>query len=144
METLHAHLLSLMDERDRRYEQRAVAQERAVDLALQRVDKEFHEHLEQVKIENRLALANQDKALSKQEQATDRRFESINEFRTSLADQARNFLPRNEYDRSLGGLAKRLDDLHNSILERIEASGKSCTAQIEALEVRVVSIEALR
>ena len=143
LETLHEHLVSIMDERDRRYEQRFLAQEKAVDLALQRVDKEFHEHLQQVRDENRLALAHQDKAVLKQEQSTEKRFEAVNEFRATLSDQAAGFLPRTEYDRSLGGLAKRLDELHTMLLERIESASRACTSQVEAVETRVNAVEML-
>ena len=143
IETLYTHLSSIMDERDRRYEQRFLAQEKAVDLALQRVDKEFHEHLQQVRDENRLALAHQDKAVLKQEQAMEKRFDAVNEFRAQLYDQAANFLPRNEYDRSLGGLAKRVDELHTTMLERIESSSKACTAAVEVVEGRVTAVESM-
>ena len=43
------------------------------------------------------ALASFDKAIAKAEAATESRFASVNEFRETLADQARGFLPRTEY-----------------------------------------------
>lgn len=44
-----------------------------------------------------LALASADKAIAKAELATDRRFDSVNEFRATLSDQATQFLSRDEY-----------------------------------------------
>lgn len=86
----------LLVEVDRRYEQRFMAQEQAVSLALARVDKEFHEHLAQVRAETHAALEAADKAIAKAEAATEKRFEGVNEFRGQLADQARTFIPRAE------------------------------------------------
>jgi hypothetical protein len=37
-------------------------------------------------------------AVLKAEQATEKRFEGVNEFRTTLSDQQRTFLPRQEYE----------------------------------------------
>lgn len=68
-------LQKLTDERDRRYEQRFAAQEAAVQNALNSAEK----------------------AVTKAEIATEKRFEGVNEFRGQLADQARTFLPRQEY-----------------------------------------------
>lgn len=86
----------LLVEIDRRYEQRFMAQENATALALARVDKEFHEHLAQVRAETHAALQAADKAIQKAESATEKRFEGVNEFRAQLADQARTFISRTE------------------------------------------------
>lgn len=83
-------------EQDRRYEQRFTAQENAVQLALTRVDKEFHEHIAQVRTETHAALEAADKAIAKSEASVEKRFESVNEFRGQLNDQARTFMGRDE------------------------------------------------
>ncbi len=52
-----------------------------------------------------LALTSAEKAVTKAEAATERRFESVNEFRQTLSDQAGTFISRAEYD----ALKERID-----------------------------------
>jgi hypothetical protein len=87
--SLEAHLLAfekLMDERDKRYNQRAIAQDEAV----------------------KSALATSKEAVTKAENATEKRFESVNEFRKTLSDQAGNFLSRVEYGSNHKGLEEKI------------------------------------
>jgi hypothetical protein len=55
-----------------------------------------------------VALANAEKATVKAEAASERRFESVNEFRAQLSDQTATFLPRGEYDAAYKGLADQI------------------------------------
>lgn len=57
------------------------------------------------------ALASADRAVSKAELASDKRFEGVNEFRQSLADQARLLMPRLEAEQIVKGLTEKLDAL---------------------------------
>ena len=66
----------LLREHDLRYEQRYMAQERAVNAAV---------------------IASE-KALQKVENAVEKRFESVNEFRQTLSDQTHTFVPRMEFE----------------------------------------------
>jgi hypothetical protein len=68
-------LRQVLDERDERYKQRASSQDAAV----------------------KNALDTSEKAIIKAETATERRFEGVNEFRQTLADQATMLMPRSEY-----------------------------------------------
>lgn len=43
-----------------------------------------------------LALTASDRAVTKAETATEKRFDAVNEFRATLSDQARNLMPRAE------------------------------------------------
>lgn len=88
-ETLRVHLLTLLEERDRRYAQRFDDQNAAVAAA----------------------LAAAEKAVVKAETATERRFEGVNEFRSTLADQARDLMPRKESEQLHEAAAARLDAL---------------------------------
>lgn len=61
-----------------------------------------------------------DKAINKADAANEKRFEGVNEFRNTLADQQRNLLPRQEYvaahqslSQQLGSLEKRIDKIDN-------------------------------
>lgn len=101
----------LLVEIDRRYEQRFMAQENATALALARVDKEFHEHLAQVRSETHAALEAADKAIAKSEESYNKRFESVNEFRAQLSDQATRFMPRLEAEQRIGQNAEKINAL---------------------------------
>ena len=57
------------------------------------------------------ALASADRAVQKAEAATDKRFESVNEFRQSLNDMARLTMPRAEADRQFAITAEKVDAL---------------------------------
>jgi hypothetical protein len=52
-----------------------------------------------------LALTSAEKAVTKAEAATERRFESVNEFRQTLSDQAGTFISRTEFN----ALKERMD-----------------------------------
>ena len=97
LESLHAFLLAVLDERDRRYGQRFDDLETAL----------------------RAALAASEKAIGKAEAATERRFEGVNEFRATLSDQASNFITRAEAEGGLMRSAERLQDLTDRVT-RIE------------------------
>ena len=95
--TLQEHLKALRDadmaatfrldaERDLRYAERAEAQDKAVAVALVAAEKAVQ-----------AALLSAERAVGKAEIATEKRFESVNEFRGQLSDQASNLLSRTEY-----------------------------------------------
>jgi flagellar biosynthesis chaperone FliJ len=67
-------LRHIMDERDQRYEERIQALRESVNAALHAADR----------------------AIQKAESAAEKRFESVNEFRATLSDQQRTFIPRSE------------------------------------------------
>ncbi len=95
VDTLRAHISDMMGAHDRRYEQRFEAQEKAVNSALR---------------------AAQD-AVTKAELATEKRFESVNEFRAQLSDQSRTLMPRNEYEAQHHALVERIDLLDKRVTE---------------------------
>jgi len=69
------------------------------------------------------ALAAQKEAIIKAENATERRFESVNEFRNTLADQQRNLMPRSESEIVVKGLNDRIQILEDSVLKSSSATG---------------------
>lgn len=56
-----------------------------------------------------LALAASDKAVTKAEIATEKRFESVNEFRAQLQDQTRTFMSRDEAHALLKSMQDKMD-----------------------------------
>jgi hypothetical protein len=57
------------------------------------------------------ALASAEKAVVKAETAAERRFESVNEFRQTLTDQATTFMPRTEAEQRIATNAEKIDAL---------------------------------
>jgi hypothetical protein len=56
--------------------------------------------------------------------AAEKRFDSVNEFRAQLSDQAQTFMPRREYDvqhAALGDRVTRLDSTLGDRVTRLEA-----------------------
>jgi hypothetical protein len=62
-----------------------------------------------------LAMSSADKAVTKAETATDKRFEGVNEFRATLADQAAMLLPRSEYSVQHTALMDRVAGLERRV-----------------------------
>lgn len=120
LEHLRSYISSvqqIMDERDRRYEQRFVAQEKAVTDALTSAEKAVA-----------AALAAAEKAVSKAEMATEKRFDNVNEFRAQLNDQANTFVPRQEYQVQHDPLVERVGKLENNLYAREgQSSGQKAT-----------------
>jgi hypothetical protein len=64
------------------------------------------------------ALASAEKAVVKAESAAERRFDSVNEFRATLADQARLLMPRAEAESAMKSLTEKLDALQTRVNAR--------------------------
>jgi hypothetical protein len=105
--------VALQEEMDRRF----------TDLSSQ-LDRRFQDSERAVQA----ALAAAKEAVLKAEEASNKRFESVNEFRAQLGDQASTFLGRNEY------LAA-----HQSLTDKVDTSIKTLTERIGSLELRLTS-----
>jgi len=97
IEAYVAHNEAIRVESDRRYEQRFKAQEAAVQSA----------------------LASSALATQKAEIANEKRFESVNEFRATLADQAGTFISRTEVEQLIRSLDDKVD-LTTGRMDRLE------------------------
>jgi hypothetical protein len=91
---------AIAQERDLRYQQRFDAQGQALTAALLAAEKAVQ-----------AALTAAQSAVSKAEAATEKRFESVNEFRGALTDQGRNMPSRPEVTALVGALADRVTAL---------------------------------
>jgi acyl transferase domain-containing protein len=65
-----------------------------------------------------LALAAADKAVTKAEDATEKRFESVNEFRLTLSDRDRLSMTRTEFETFKEGSRSEFDQLRSSNAEK--------------------------
>jgi hypothetical protein len=86
-------LEKIINERDRRYEDRFTAMDEKTGLA----------------------LTSSEKAVTKAETATEKRFDAVNEFRGSLKDQADRMLPRSEADAKFAALEEKIDEIKKEI-----------------------------
>jgi hypothetical protein len=116
IESLKEHFDSVLHDRDERFGERFTSQEKAVDAA----------------------LAAAEKAVTKAETATEKRFDGVNEFRQTLSDQARDFMPRKEYEAQQEGLARRI-----TALERGQSSSGGRTAGTDLTYARVINVLAV-
>jgi Ni,Fe-hydrogenase I large subunit len=91
-----SHLKEIMDERDRRYEDRFKAMDEKTSLALNASEK----------------------AVSKAETATEKRFDSVNEFRGQLKDQANSLMPREEASARFNAVEEKIEDLKKSQVQK--------------------------
>ena len=105
LSTLHTHLIRIQDERDQRYEQRFSDLEKSLTVA----------------------LAASEKAILKAESATERRFDAVNEFRSTLSDQAAQFVTRAENHATNLRMAERLEELTDRV-NRSEGRGAGLSA----------------
>lgn len=93
---------------DLRYSQRFDASQTALNAAL-----------EGQKLSVVAALAAADRAVAKAEVASEKRFDSVNEFRNTLADQQRTLMPRAEVEIVIKSLEDKITGL-NSRLDKYE------------------------
>lgn len=64
------------------------------------------------------ALAAADRAVNKAESASEKRFDAVNEFRETLADQQRNLMPRSEAELLIKALNEKIDALNATTISR--------------------------
>jgi len=151
--SIFEHFTTLLQETDLRYNQRFIAQEKAMQVALDEKQKEIdtafrsHEKLtesqfkaieekaelsyngldKKIDVSNETQKGNQpkhnknsnNKAIEKVEIATEKRFESVNEFRQTLSDQTKTFITRSEAMQAVGSNVEKIDDL-KSRMDRLE------------------------
>ena len=89
--------------------ERYATQTKALDAAFLAQQTAMRTALEVAEKAVQTALVSAEKAVAKAEVAAEKRFESVNEFRAQLTDQAATFPTRNEVDVRLNAIADKLD-----------------------------------
>ena len=114
------HVRTLITGNDKRYEQRFDASQKALEVgfaaAKAAVDASFAAQKEAINA----ALAAADRAVSKAELATEKRFESVNEFRATLDNQQRTLIPRSEVSVMLDGVSEKITQL-TKLMDALQA-----------------------
>lgn len=75
------------------------------------------------------ALNAAEQAVAKAEAASEKRFESVNEFRAALGDQTRTFMPRIEAEGLFANHDKRLNQVSATLTEKIEELSRHSNAR---------------
>ena len=136
--SLHQHLNARIDNLEKRLAERFQQQGDAVDQAFAAHEKLTNVQITAAKTAVDAALASAEKAVGKAESANEKRFESVNEFRAQLTDQAALFLPRTEYAANHQALIDQVTDLKDR-LNRREGSNEGVRMSAGVL-VSVVTI----
>ncbi len=76
-------------------------------------DKNYNQRFDNVVEATKSALASSDRAVSKAEMASEKRFDAVNEFRATLADQQRNLMPRAEVEIITKSLIERIEKIED-------------------------------
>lgn len=84
------------------------------------MERAFRGHLEQIRRETDAMFASSDRAITKAEIATDKRFTSVNEFRAQLSDQAARFVARTEFEAEATALRAEQRSASERNAERIQ------------------------
>ena len=103
---------------DLRYQQRFEAQSDALAAAFSSQQIAMQTAFAVAEKAVNAALAAADRAVSKAELAADKRFEGVNEFRATLADQQRTLMPRAEVDVIVRSINEKLARLENTNVAR--------------------------
>ena len=110
-------LEKLLDEREDRTKERFASMKIAVDAA----------------------LAAADRAVTKAEIATEKRFEGVNEFRETLRDQASTLMPRSEYSVQHQALEEKVEQ----VTERVTELARKDWSTVGAYIVGAIGIVAM-
>jgi transglutaminase/protease-like cytokinesis protein 3 len=65
------------------------------------------------------ALVAADRAVSKAEAASEKRFDSVNEFRATLADQQRSLMPRMETETLFKNMTEKIEAITDTLVDKI-------------------------
>lgn len=114
---LEKRVVDSIELNDRRYEERFSASQKALELGLAGTKSEIS-----------VALAASKEAVLKAENATEKRFESVNEFRGTLDNQQRTLIPRSEVDALMRGVDTRISQLTKD-LDKMEQDIRSNTSE---------------
>lgn len=81
-------------------------------------DKNYNQRFENVIQATSNALLASDRAVSKAEGASEKRFDAVNEFRATLADQQRTLIPRSEVEIIVKSINEKIDALNAILISR--------------------------
>lgn len=105
------HFTEMLGALDRRFEERVTGNDRRYEERFNASQTALAVGLAGTKSEINAALVAADRAVTKAELATEKRFESVNEFRGTLDNQQRTLIPRSEVSEIVKGLDQKIEQL---------------------------------
>jgi hypothetical protein len=127
-ETLREHFVAIIAANEVKYNERFESSQSAINTALIAQKTAMETALIAQKLAVDTAQTAADRAVNKAEVAAEKRFESVNEFRNTLADQQRTLMPRSEAEILFKSLTEKID-------ANIQAMAKIEAAKTGAREV---------
>lgn len=122
------HFQKLLDEQEKRFAALVENQEKRFVELVESAVQQFVTGLAAQDKAVQIAMVASEKAVVKAEMAAEKRFESVNEFRGQLADQAATFMPRNEAEQRFNQLAGAVVELKEATAgTRMRAVGVSAS-----------------
>jgi hypothetical protein len=121
VDTLRDHVFMLVEQAEALQRERF----RGQDEARNALDERYAQRFSDAEKALHAAITAADRAVSKAEEATTKRFESVNEFRGALSDQARSLMPRLESERRMTLIEERLTKIEQYHSERSGATEAS-------------------
>jgi hypothetical protein len=112
--TMLEFVTTLSAQRDRRFDALHQELKDSVDQRLRDADLRYQQRFDAQTSALDAALAAQKEAVHVANTAAEKRFESVNEFRQQLADQAATFMPRAEAEQRNAALAEKIDLLRSA------------------------------
>ena len=104
----------ILVERDARYEARFIANEKAVDTALDAQKELTAANLASANAATSAAFAASEKAITKAEQANEKRLEGLNEFRSQMAEQQAGYITKAEAELQFAAMKEKIEALSKS------------------------------
>ncbi len=111
VDTLHEHFQKQLDNIAVLLSERYATQTKAIDAAFVAQQTAMQTAFTAADRAVQAALDAAKEAVAKQDAASEKRFESVNEFRAQLGDQVRTFAPREFVEGQLSAIDKRLQDM---------------------------------
>jgi len=141
--TLNQYMNDLIVQMDRRYQERFEAQTKALDAAFLAQQTAMQAALLAAEKAVQTALSAAEKAVTKAEIANEKRFDSVNEFRSTLSDQASRLMPRTESEARLGSIAEKVDSTVIVMTERLNSLELRLNDKANANATRIEKIESI-
>lgn len=132
VDTLHRHVEVEIARAREQAETRIAAVEKAAEIAQHEADKRLT-----------AAMDAAEKAVLKAESASEKRFDSVNEFRAQLADQTARFMPRSEVAALIESLGDKLSSHEGRTREALTDLSSRITRREAAIEGAAVTRSSL-
>jgi len=137
-DTLYVHLMRVISDQARRTDDTAAASQKVSDAALVATELALNAALAATEKALQAALYASEQAIHKSDMATEKRFESVNEFRQTLSDASAKFMTRSESEARHETLLARIDANAESINTRV-TGGLASLAEKAAVSVLAIS-----